>query len=354
MRIREDKRHHSVLDESGSERAAWLTAALKPILSSPDARVTRLRRERIGMERPGVVLNRLHVAYEPSAAGPATVVTKVLSNGSGPYEAWFYDRVAPRLPAPRPMCHGSAADPETGQPVLVFEDIKGGRWPQALVGTPADVAGVLDAIAPVHAAGWHCSSVTAGLSGWVGGPDAWGSFQDRYREHWTEFAGLFGLALPYRVRHLAERLCDSLTGVLARLDEGPKTIVHGNLHLDNAVFTATDPARPVVLLDWHTVCHAAPAVDVARIVTSSLDVADRRAHEAGLLDHYRRRMRELGVPEVDLAGLREQYVLTLIVAFAIAVGRLSASLSDGKPSAIADGRLIAALLDHDADRLVSR
>ncbi|HKN97044.1 MAG TPA: phosphotransferase [Pseudonocardiaceae bacterium] len=319
--------------------------------------MTRLRRERIAMERAGFVLNRLHVAYEPCSAGPATVVTKVSPNGSVPYEAWFYDSVAPQLPAPRPKYHGAVNDPDIGEPVLVLEDIhsiQGGRWPTARTGTPADVVGVLDAIAPVHAAGWGRPVVTDGLSGWLGGPDEWGSFQDRYREHWTEFAGLFGLALPARVRDLAERLCDGLIDVLTRLDEAPKTIVHGNLHLDNAVFTATDAARPVVLLDWHTVCHATVAVDVARIVTSSLDVSDRRAHETDLLDHYRGRMTELGVPPADLDGLREQYVLTLVVAFAIAVGRLSTSLNGGNRSTIGDGRLIAALLDHDADHMVSR
>lgn len=371
---------HSPLDAPD-----WLTAALRPILSRPDARVTCLRRERIGAERAGAVLNRVHLAYAPQAAGPASVVAKVSPSHTARYEAWFYDRVAPSLPAPSPLCHATAADPTTGSPVLLLEDITAGRWPSDGTGTPDDVADVLDAIAPLHAAGrassdtegawvcppdndaagrmcrqdnddpsrWASPADAAELAGWLGDRAAWDAHQTRYQQHWRGFADLFGLALPGRIRALAERLCAHLTDVLAKLDTAPKTIVHGNLHLDNAVFQVREPQRPVVLLDWHRVGRAAAAVDLARIVPSSLDVGDRRAHEHDLLRHYQRRMRELGVPEGELAGLHDEYVLALMVNFAAAVGRLASSLAVGRRSCVGDGRLITALLDHDADHVLA-
>ncbi len=324
------------------------------------------------------------MAYDPAGSGPSTVVSKFpradtelsgfrlalrdrpdaqrLADDRARREAWFYERIAPRLPVPGPVCHATAEDPENGHLVLVLEDIRGGRPGDALNGgTPADVAAVLDSISGLHAAWWSWPDRLALLPVWSGDRDAWLERQSRYRDRWATFVAHYGLALPTRIRAMGDRLGDNLVDVLERLNKGPRTVIHGDLHLDNVIFTPEDPQRPVVLLDWQSVCQGPVAVDLAQVVVGSLSVADRRAHEEGLLSAHARTLHRLGVPSSDLVNLYEQYILALIVRFVGVVGWVASDHDHGdaaierenalRDAALGNGRLISALLDHDADTL---
>lgn len=366
--------------------AEWLTSALRPVLSNPRARVSEVATERIGEHLAYTgTLARVRVKYEPRGSGPATLVAKFplaentpsglelalrdepeakrLADDRARLEALFYDRIAPSLPLPGPRCHATATDPETGNLVLVFEDVTAHQLGDALTGaTPAEMASVLAAIARVHAAWWSCPDQLRPLPDWSGGASAW---QACYQERWATFVGYYGLALPSRIRDLGERLNEELAGVLARLDAAPRTVIHADLTVDKVVFAPDDPRRPVVVVDWQTVSRGPVAVDLAQLLTTSLTVADRRANEDDLLRRYAEALRELRVPAVDLADLREQYVLGLIARFAAVVGWVAATTDDGvtdragtgtgreealRVAALGDGRLMSALLDHDADR----
>jgi aminoglycoside phosphotransferase (APT) family kinase protein len=361
----------------------WLTQALRSALSSPHARVTKLRSERIGQDHGFTgVIARLSMAYDPAGSGPSTVVSKFpladtelsgfrmalrdrpsaqrLIDDSARREARFYESIAPQLPVPGPICHATAEDPENGNLVLVLEDIRGGRFGDALNGgSPADVSAVLASIARLHAAWWSWSDQLASLPVWSGDRAAWLERQSRYRDRWATFVAHYGLALPTRIRAMGDRLGDNLVDVLERLNKGPRTVIHGDLHLDNVIFTPDDPQRPVVVLDWQSVCQGPVAVDLAQLVTGSLSVADRQAHEDRLLRVHARTLGRLGVPGSDLANLYEQYVLALIVRFVGVVGWVASDHDHGdaaierenalRDAALGNGRLISALLDHDAD-----
>lgn len=353
---------------------AMLTAALRPVLTSAGARVTGVSWARIGQDFGFTGLTaRLRLDYEPERAGPPTVVAKFPLGGmdSGYQrmqrqspelarifadravrEAWFYRVLVPELPAPAPRCWAGAEDVERSRLVLLLEDIADARGGDALRGCqPEDVEAVLAAIAPVHAAWWAQPDRLAVLPNWAGDRAAGERRQQRFRERWAAFAEQHGLGLDARLRRMAARLGDSLADVLDRLAAAPQAVVHADLHLDNVLFT---PGRDngVVVLDWQTVCRGPAAVDVARAVVTSLDPRDRRDHEDRLLAGYHRAMRNLGVT-IDA---RREYVLALLVYFAGVVGwtvgsdkSMAGREAALRDAALGDGRLVSALLDHDAD-----
>jgi aminoglycoside/choline kinase family phosphotransferase len=154
---------------------------------------------------------------------------------------------------------------------------------------------------------------------------------------------------------LLDRLRLRLAGVLAELAAGAQTLIHADLHLDNVIFDARGDGRSAVVLDWQTASVGSPAWDVALFLFGSLSVEDRRTADAMLLDRYTTLIAENGVRDYGVDDLRRDCKLALLAVLAGTVGWLTSlepnELSDRQralqQAVLADGRLFAALLDHD-------
>jgi streptomycin 6-kinase len=358
---------------------AMLTTALRPAMTIAGAQVAAVYWERIGQDFGFTGYTaRLTLEYAPTWAGPPTVVAKFPFGGAedsayrqaqqqvpeagrlfaerAHREAWFYRVLAPRLPTPAPRCWATAEDVEQTRLVLLLEDVADARAGDALRGCPPeDVEAILAAIAPVHAAWWAQPDHLAVLPNWTGDRAAGERRQARYRDRWATVAERTDLGIDPRLRRMAARLGDGLADVLDRLDTAPQAVLHADLHLDNVLFTP----HGVVVLDWQTVCRGPAALDLARAVVTSLSPQDRRANEDRLVAGYHRALRNLGVTERGPAEAHREYVLALIVYFAGVVGWLAGGggTATGREAALrdatlGDGRLVSALLDHDADALV--
>jgi len=200
-------------------------------------------------------------------------------------EVLFYSSVAPLLRGVDiPTCLGAATD-DTGQSVLLLEDLD---TCEASFGRATDPLGVdtvaeaLEQLARLHARWWNDpAGEPAGLEiGAIGlravmelilGPESW--------EH--------ALTLPraqYVPAHLLDR--ERIQAAVMALWEHdavpPHCLIHGDTHLGNYFFVDGRPG----LLDWQTAQRGHWAHDVAYFVTGALTVEDRRAHDRRLLGHY--------------------------------------------------------------------
>jgi Protein of unknown function (DUF1679) len=116
----------------------------------------------------------------------------------------------------------------------------------------------------------------------------------------------------------------------------------------------------VVVLDWQTASVGPPAGDVA-FVFDSLSVDDRRAAEDELFNRYLTVLSLHGVRGYSAEALRTECGLALLVRLAGTVGWLSSldrDLLSERERALQDavfgnGRLVAALLDHDVGSLLA-
>jgi hypothetical protein len=226
----------------------------------------------------------------------------------------------------------------------------GGRQGDVLRGCSVDDAAVvLDAVAPLHARWWSDDAVCREL-GPVGlDPEA---RQERYTGQVGPFLQRYEGSLAAPVVALARDLGPRLAAVIETLSQRPQTLIHSDLHLDNLIFDPAD-GRPVAILDWQSASLGSPARDLALFLVGSLSVEDRRAAEAEFFARY---LECLGVPDYTVADLRNDFALALLVLLAGTVGWLTAEEradSSGREravreAALGDGRLVAALLDHDA------
>jgi hypothetical protein len=88
---------------------------------------------------------------------------------------------------------------------------------------------------------------------------------------------------------------------------GPRTVLHGDPHPGN---TYALPDDVTGFYDWQLVRTGNWSHDVGYFIASSLDVADRRAHERSLLRCYLDELTKEGAPAPDFEGAWRLYRLT--------------------------------------------
>jgi Ecdysteroid kinase-like family len=357
----------------------WLTSAFRDAGILPCGRVVETTPVRIGQEYgfTGVV-GRVQVGYEDASGDlPGSLVAKLpmaLDEEASGYrkaqerdaarmrrhyercarEERFYCEIgAPFLP----RLYYSAADEVSHGVVLLLEDLSGGRQGDVLQGcTIDDAARVIDELAPFHARYWEGRAPAVGFESTRLAPAA---HQERYERLLQLFLERHGDAGSPDVLRIAKRLSTRLAAIAERLNKRPRTLIHGDLHLDNLIFDA--PGHRVVILDWQIASVGSPASDVALLIYGSLDVEERRTGEVELLDRYATLLFEHGVSDYSTADLRNDCGLALLLILAGTVGGLTTvSRNDltGREHALHEnalapgGRLASALLDHNVERLL--
>jgi hypothetical protein len=363
----------------GDVTPEWLTAALTDSGVLRQGRVTEARWQRVGQDYGFTgVIGRVQLRYaNPGGDAPASLVAK-LPMATDAYasgyrraqerdteqvdryytrcerEARFYGETPVAF---APTLYYAAADREHRRVVLLLEDVSGGRQGDVLLGCSVEDAElVIDHVAPFHANWWGNRAATYGFP--RSGPDPQ-SRQRRYAARVDHLVDVYGARIPPEVLELAEQLRSRLGVVAAALEARSQTLIHGDLHLDNMIFDGR--GRSVTVLDWQTVSLGSPAWDVAMFLSGSLSVADRRAAERDLLDRYVSQLSSHGVSDYSLEELGQEYRLALLVLLAGTLHWLSTVDYDEATSreralqedALApDGRLMTAILDHDAAALL--
>ncbi|KAH6652340.1 kinase-like domain-containing protein [Truncatella angustata] len=138
----------------------------------------------------------------------------------------------------------------------------------------------------------------------------WGKSQDDYPWIWNNYDP----AMTFMVRpwdsvvrepgrpQLPEYLMDGarVNRALDRYYAGRnprfRTLLHGDTHIGNVYFTASGHTR---FLDWSAFHFGSCFHDLVYFMTSMMSVADRRAHEWEVLDHYLAALRRMGGPDLD-------------------------------------------------------
>ena len=275
-------------------------------------------------------------------------------------EIHFYGELASHCGVAVPRSLFAAMDLPDNRMVLLLEDLSGLRFGDVLTGcSVADAAGLTGSIAHLHGTWWGRNLPMPWLAGWTGDHEA---AQVRLQRNVARLPDQVMATFPDDI----QRLLEWLTGgayerVLDGLSAAPRTLIHGDLHLDNIAFRDAAAAAPPVITDWQTAGVGPAVVDLAACLSGAIDVADRTRTEAGLLATYHDGLRDAGVTGYSREELGRDYGLALVRQLAGVFGwlantelsTLSGRERDVTLAAIGDGRLIAALRDHDPMSLLA-
>jgi hypothetical protein len=258
------------------------------------------------------------------AGSPDTVLVKLpppepadrdMMAGAYRGEVRFYQRVAETVAVRVPACYHAEIASDSGDFVLVLEDLAPAEQGDQIAGCTA--AQALDAVrnlAGLHGPRW-CDPTLAEIDTLsMNGPDEIALLLEMYGPTTELFLdGLGDLVSPEDAATL--RACVPVIGpwLLGRQDRFG--LVHGDYRLDNLMFP---PDRPgVAAVDWQTLSLALPARDLAYFVATSFSPEDRRAHERDLVAAYHEALVGYGVddPLLDSYGLEQcwdDYVFAML------------------------------------------
>jgi aminoglycoside/choline kinase family phosphotransferase len=311
---------------------AWLEATLAAagVLQSA-ARVVQATPTVVGTGQMGTSV-RYGLEYVGAAGRPRSIVCKFASRDptsratglqlrTYEVEVRFYREVARTVDMRTPACHFADIDLETGDFVLVLEDLAPCVQGDQLAGCTVDEAALaMEELAKLHAPRWNDAALAdvewlnrnAGEAALAFSeaflPELLPGFLERYRSRLE----------PVQVE-LAELLMRRI-GRFLRARPGPRAVQHGDYRLDNMLFGGAGGGVPLAVVDWQTVVWGPPVFDASYFLGAGLPVEDRRCRERELLRRYHDELRARGVAGYSWNDCWTDYRRYAFGGFLMAIG----------------------------------
>lgn len=326
---------------------AWLSATL-------GVEVTSVRSERVGTGQMGSCY-RLRLDDDRSVLAklpPDDRSALSIMRGAYECEIRFYTQLASTVAVRVPACHHAEMDPDTGDFVVLLEDLAPRRQGDQIAGcTPRQARPAAVNLAGLHGPRWKDASLleVEGLEPTdAEQADLLANILGQATEVFLD--GLGDLVSAADATLLREFVGLCAPWILARSDRFG--LVHGDYRLDNLMFGADDD---VVAVDWQTLALGLPARDLAYFVETSLAPEERRAHERDLVAAYHAALVGHGVEGYSLEQCWDDYVFALPQGILVSVlGCAYGARTDrgDRMFAVMVERSCTAIRDHDAFSLV--
>ena len=312
----------------------WLTDALRSTDVISDATVTSVDTEILG-EGAGFIgeLARLTLDYDqPEVGSPISLIAKIpaaapenreLGDLFRLYEreARFYEDLAGRVEMRTPRCFFNGMDTESGDFLLLLEDLAPGQVGDQLKGcSSGEVELVLRDLATFHAGWWESPHLDE--LDWMptlNDPLIVGTVMQAYQGIWDQFLDRFEARLTSSMLQTAERFGKHADKITSRLTEPPNTITHGDYRLDNMIFSADEKEPGLTVIDWQGAAKGRGVFDVTYFLTGTLTPDARRSVEMGHLKRYHEDLTEHGVADYSYEQCLLDYRLSALWCLAYAV-----------------------------------
>ena len=299
----------------------WMTDVLRSRGVLAKARVTSVRAAGIaaGSGFVGRIL-KLKLGYDIEEKGaPRALVAKLsvadpemrkILQDFCAREIRFYEEISREARLRTPRRYYSELDIDTGESILLLEELVHARVGNNVTGCSLDDArrAVID-LARFHASWWGTPRLEE--IRWLRAfSDDAVAADGRYRDSWETFTAKFADLLTDSILELGLRFMEEIFRVYGRMSERPRTFLHGDFRLDNIFFDDADGS--IVAIDWQIPAKGRGPTDVAYLLALCLHTEQRRAVEIDLLRTYHTVLLAEGVREYDFDACLADYRLGLL------------------------------------------
>lgn len=278
-----------IIDGPDDITPAWLSEVLES--NGVHAKVAGVSVGAIGTGQMGSCY-RVAISYR-SGQGPEQLVVKLPSTEAATRaaaatgyrtEVLFYKHLAPDIDVNTPRCWLATVESDGGRFTLVMQDMAPSEQGDQIAGCTADQARTAACnVARLHAATWNSPSL-AQLD-WLIPPinQNAGMTGDFLAEATKAFIARYGTSTEDAavLEAFAERFADWANGRPA-----PFSLVHNDYRLDNLLFSPPGHEVAVAAVDWQVLTVGLPARDVAFLLATGMEPAERRISERAIVDAY--------------------------------------------------------------------
>ena len=268
-------------------------------------------------------------------------------------EIGFYRDIGTDVGVPIADCYYLEYREETNQFVLLLEDLAPGEPSDQVIGTDKETSRqVIENFAKLHAQWWNSDRLEQyDWAQWIiksmPMEQALAMFQESVKQ--VEETGKFD-AYPEMKRLMY------LLPPLFKFDPAPPypfTLTHGDLRSDNIIKPSAEGGR-FAIIDWQLSGIGDPVNDIARWMTQSISIEDRKETEQELLKLYHDRLVEYGVKGYSYNKFINDYKTNLIVILLMfSMPMDNVDTSSERAQALFHqfySRLDAALVDWDIEK----
>ncbi len=312
-------------------------------------------------------LARVSITYaEDNIAAPRSLIAKFAATRSDTREMAreqnlyrreiaFYRDIGQSAGIRVPVCYYSDFDEETQHFVMLLEDMAPGEPSDQVVGTSKETSRqVIENFARLHAKWWNSDKLDGyDWARWIINEMPMSEGLARLKEsiRQVEETGKFD-AYPEMKRLMY------LLPPLFRMQPAPPypfSLTHGDLRSDNIIQPSAKGGEFCVL-DWQLAGKGDPVNDIARWLTQSITIEDRRETEQQLLKLYHDKLVEHGVTGYSYKAFINSYKMNLVVIlvmFSMTID--SVDRSSDRANALFHqfySRLDAALVDWEVEKLL--
>jgi len=234
-------------------------------------------------------------------------------------EVMFYNHIAASVAVPKPACYFAAVDAQTGESLIVLEDMRRYRQADQLEGLGvAEAKQVIDAFTPLHAAYWENTGQEF-LRNAMRVDSSWKAcYMDLVEATWRKCVEQFGYCIPPEIHAALPDYVEGLRPLHAVMADRAQTLVHGDPRMDNVMLNDGEDGPPLVLLDWQTLMITNPLHDLAYLLSMSANPDARRAMEDDLIRYYHAALTDLGVTGYTLEQCYEDYDVAVLYMMSVA------------------------------------
>lgn len=345
--------------------AAWLTEVLqsKKVLSNGQE-VAKVEvcpvGAGFGQTGDSVRLKLQYASRDATHHGPASLFAKfattdptrrAASKTIGLYqrEINFYNVLVKSVRVRAPTCHFADISADGEFFALILEDFPDHRAGDETLGLKLQEAELaVDLMAQLHGPYWG-KMKQVDVAPLQMPPRA------KFEAAWQEMDNRFGDQVPDKVRRAREAYLDAIGPLQEWLYAQPATLGHGDLRLDNLLFGPNE-RDPIVAVDWQAVRPSKGIRDFSYLVSHSMDVDARRAHEIDLIRRYTEQISHFGIP-YSVAEATEDYRRAMLFDFCTVIYIVGININTHERAIRRKNALmrrsITAMLDWDVFELLS-
>ncbi|MEO6398110.1 MAG: oxidoreductase family protein [Tepidiformaceae bacterium] len=298
----------------------WLTQVLRAGGHLPEGAVTAVNASVIGAGVGFIgTVARLNLKYDGSPAdAPSTLIAKVPSADPGSRsigmmygfyerEVRFYQQMGQEAGIPVPKSY-HAESHAGGSAIILLEELTDGHFGDQVAGSSVEEARLaIQYLARFHAKWWDSPRVAD--YPWIVPGEALlrGALETMYDACWQlclqRFDSIFTPSVKSVLPDLGKRSLKAMDAFFT----GSRTICQGDYRPDNLFYGDPGTARELIVCDWQAPTFSPGIVDLAYVITGSLQVDDRRKFEHELLAEYHQILQQRGVRDYTLAQLETDY-----------------------------------------------